>query len=282
MKFPYDLSEQRLSLLSKEDRKIYEYEHSEYFDYNERQRAIKEYQEAHSKRQNYFYNAINEDAEYNDLNDAQKVEMSIELSDIEANAIFEEITDLLQPIYKEGGLTKEELEEAKKYAITELSKPIEFNVPLNEALGSDPTWWAKGIGNFAFIGLSGILAGMYNLIMLGKDKAAIDSLQKYMGKVVEMIDDGINKKRGFWATIKSLFTKRDNKTGDQDMPCFRYFQEVEQQKIAVSMMKFLKRAGLLNNDFKTAIQNVEQNKFEEGGMKLFIERIAEPLNKFSN
>ena len=37
MKFPYELSEQRLSLLSKKDRLIYEYEHSDFFDYTEKQ-----------------------------------------------------------------------------------------------------------------------------------------------------------------------------------------------------------------------------------------------------
>ena len=58
MKFPYELSEQRISLLSKEDQRIYRFEHSDFFDYNTKQRCMQEYQNALLERQGYYVQEI--------------------------------------------------------------------------------------------------------------------------------------------------------------------------------------------------------------------------------
>ena len=69
MKFPYELSEQRISLLSKEDQRIYRFEHSDFFDYNTKQRCMQEYQNALLERQGYYVQEIKKDPQFNYLNE---------------------------------------------------------------------------------------------------------------------------------------------------------------------------------------------------------------------
>jgi len=87
------------------------------------------------------------------------------------------------------------------------------------------TYWAKGLGGL-FGGLMGIVIA---LIMRGKTKAAIRMLENYMNKIVEKVDDGLNKKkgRGLWARLKTgigkLFGKdwSGKNSGEQNTMCLR-------------------------------------------------------------
>ena len=86
MKFPYELSEQRLSLLSEDDRILYEYEHSPFYSYEDKVRSINEYNQARYGRYQNYYNQINEDEEFKDLSEEEKAEMSKQLTNVEPNA----------------------------------------------------------------------------------------------------------------------------------------------------------------------------------------------------
>ena len=65
--------------------------------------------------------------------------------------------------------------------------------------------------------------------MKGKTRAAINMLENSMNKIVETVDDGINKKkgRGLWARIKvgvgKLFKKdwSGKNEGEQNTICLR-------------------------------------------------------------
>ena len=75
-KFPYELSEDRLSLLNDNDRAIYEYEHSIFFDetfindtYNTFQQQLNEYN-------TYYTNTINSDDDYKKYYTRRKIGIS--------------------------------------------------------------------------------------------------------------------------------------------------------------------------------------------------------------
>jgi len=61
-------------------------------------------------------------------------------------------------------------------------------------------WLGKLAGSL----LTGIFGGMVALIMAGKTKAAVQSLENYMNKLVELTDDGVHKKKSI---IGALFSK---------------------------------------------------------------------------
>jgi len=100
-----------------------------------------------------------------------------------------------------------------------------LNEDYGDTIGPDMTYWAKGIG-----GMFGGLFGLFMLlIMKGKTRAAIKMLENSMNKIVETVDDGINKKkgRGLWARIKvgvgKLFKKdwSGKNEGEQNTICLR-------------------------------------------------------------
>jgi hypothetical protein len=40
-----------------------------------------------------------------------------------------------------------------------------------------------------------------------------------MNRLVEMTDDGVNKKRSFWTNLRSIFDRKNS--GDKSSACFR-------------------------------------------------------------
>lgn len=288
MKFPYELSEQRISLLSKEDQAIYRYEHSDYYDLYEKQKGIYEYQKALLEKQGYYVEEIKNDDEYSDLNETEIQEMAKVMAMVEAETVIDSIANIFKNIVYEGGMTQEEWKELQEKIRQELNDPTALS--LNEATdGPDMTYWAKGIGGLFGVAFTGLFGGIAGLIMAGKTKKAIEQLEDYMNKIVETIDDGAYKSKRKPSRIRQLFNRilrRDDKSmamkGDRSKGCMRYIQEMFTQKITCQSMILLKNLGFLSPNCNDAIRDMESNLFHQGGMEMFFKNIAGPVNELSS
>ena len=281
MKFPYELSEQRISLLSKEDQRIYRFEHSDFFDYNTKQRCMQEYQNALLERQGYYVQEIKKDPQFNYLNESEVFETANELTLYETNQFIDELGAIIETAILEGIYTEGEAAEV----ITEIVNNMQdfgkraLNERAADTIGPDMTWWAEGLG--------GIFAGAFSIIiamiMRGKTKGAIRALENYMNEIVEKVDDGVNKTkgRGLWNRIKSLFGKK-LKEGEQNTICLRMLQENFQADIATKSMVLCKKIGLLPDNWDTAFSYIIQSNFTAGSYQDFINNIAEPVNELGN
>lgn len=288
MKFPYELSEQRISLLSKEDQRIYRFEHSDFFDYNTKQRCMQEYQNALLERQRYYVQEIKKDPQFNYLNESKVFETANELTLYETNQFIDELGSIIETAILEGIYTEDE---ATEVIIEIVNNMQDFGKrTLNERLGDTPgpdmTWWAEGIGGL-FTGLFGLFLV---LIMKGKTRAAIKMLENSMNKIVETVDDGINKKkgRGLWARIKvgvgKLFKKdwSGKNEGEQNTICLRTLQENFSAGIATTSMVLCKKLGVLPDDWNQAVNAMQQNNYQSGDLAtLFDANIAKPVNELS-
>lgn len=296
MKYPYELSESRLSLLPLQERNRYRYEHSEYFDYDEKQRAIKEYQEAFNQSVDSYYNALLEENQEEltpELYEEYRAIAEAEANE-QAEYIFEMLDELLKPVIELGGLSNEEYKQMSE----QIKKELQYNEEsLNEATsGPDMTFWMKGIGKWISVGFGAVFGSMAALIMAGKTKAAIRMLEEYMNKIVETIDDGINKRKSSFfkklggkisdkfSKLKNWFKKKDDNNGDNTYASFREIQENFLQEYATKAMVMAKNMGFLSDDINKAIEEVEQNRTcqENTGLYYFNQNIGNPINKLAN
>jgi hypothetical protein len=67
--------------------------------------------------------------------------------------------------------------------------------------------------------------------MKGKDRLAMKKLKQYMNKLVELIDQGVNKKRPWYSFLMISKKKRQN-NGDYNKACFRTIQETAERNMA--------------------------------------------------
>ena len=288
MKFPYELSEQRISLLSKEDQRIYRFEHSDFFDYNTKQRCMQEYQNALLERQGYYVREIKKDPQFNYLNESEVFETANELTLYETNQFIDELGDIIESAILEGIYTEDEATEV----ITEIVDNMQdfgkrtLNERLGDTSGPDMTWCAEGIG--------GLFAGLFTifltLIMHGKTKQAIKMLENSMNKIVETVDDGLHKTkgRGLWNRIRTrigkLFGKdtSEENSGEQNTKCLRTIQEEFQANIAAKSMVMCKNLGFLPDDWENAKKQLTAHNWNNGGWQEdFYKNVAEPANLLS-
>lgn len=213
MKFVNELSYERYCLLSEEDKRIYDYEHPK----NEgvRQPIIST-------------NIINEEYE-------QHVK--------EATCI---VAEDMKYLIREIG--------AEEYMIEELGNDygvmlesiandiIRQRMPLNEVEGKDFTWWTDcgWLGKLALGGLFALITLLAALIRKGLDKLAIEKLKAYMNKLVELTDDGVQKKKPWY----SFFIKSDN-IGEHNKTCLRTIQETYDRKMTDAVILNAKACGML-------------------------------------
>ena len=288
MKFPYELSEQRQSLLSKEDQLIYEYEHSDFFDYNTRQRCMEEYRNALLERQGYYINQIKLDSNFNYLNESEVYETANELTLYEVETYIDDLGELLEELIISNHLSEDEavayvnefLENFKGASVKAL------NEDKGDSYGPDMTYWMDGLGGI-FGGFFGIVLA---LIMRGKTKMAIRMLENSMNKIVEKVDDGVNKGkgRGLWARIKTgigkLFgkDKSGKNEGEQNTMCLRVLQENFQADTAAKAMVFCKKTGILPSNWNNAMVALRANDCTQGSLHSFDTNIATPINDLGN
>lgn len=289
MKFPYELSEQRISLLSKEDQRIYRFEHSDFFDYNTKQRCMQEYQNALLERQGYYVQEIKNDPQFNYLNESEVFETANELTLYETNQFIDELGAIIETAILEGIYTEDEATEV----ITEIVDNMQdfgkrtLNERLGDTSGPDMTWWSEGLGAL-FAGLFGL---SLMLIMKGKTRAAIKMLENSMNKIVETVDDGINKKkgRGLFARIKtrigSWFGKdwSGKNEGEQNTICLRTLQEGFLANIGTISMVLCKKIGVIPDNWDQALNALKNNNYNLGDLgQIFDLNIAKPVNELGS
>ena len=289
MKFPYELSEQRISLLSKEDQRIYRFEHSDFFDYNTKQRCMQEYQNALLERQGYYVQEIKKDPQFNYLNESEVFETANELTLYETNQFIDELGAIIETAILEGIYTEDEATEV----ITEIVNNMQdfgkqtLNERLGDTPGPDMTWWSEGLGAL-FAGLFGL---SLMLIMKGKTRAAIKMLENSMNKIVETVDDGINKKkgRGLFARIKtrigSWFGKdwSGKNEGEQNTVCLRTLQEGFLANIGTISMVLCKKIGVIPDNWDQALNALKNNNYNLGDLgQIFDLNIAKPVNELGS
>ena len=289
MKFPYELSEQRISLLSKEDQRIYRFEHSDFFDYNTKQRCMQEYQNALLERQGYYVQEIKKDPQFNYLNESEVFETANELTLYETNQFIDELGSIIETAILEGIYTEDEATEV----ITEIVNNMQdfgkqtLNERLGDTSGPDMTWWSEGLGAL-FAGLFGL---SLMLIMKGKTRAAIKMLENSMNKIVETVDDGINKKkgRGLFARIKtrigSWFGKdwSGKNEGEQNTVCLRTLQEGFLANIGTISMVLCKKIGVIPDNWDQALNALKNNNYNLGDLgQIFDLNIAKPVNELGS
>jgi hypothetical protein len=81
------------------------------------------------ERQGYYLTEINNDDEYDDMTENDKLVMSEELAKFESKVIIDELYSILAE-YMDDGLTQEDMDAIKEIVISELNTPTES---LNEA-----------------------------------------------------------------------------------------------------------------------------------------------------
>lgn len=268
MKFPYNLSPQRLTLLSKEDFDLYRYEHSPYYSYTDKVKSVREYQESYGR----YMKAINEDHEYDLLTESEKHELGLGLVQLDARLTLNELSAMVYPLVSEG-LSKKEFDEVMEHVETSLIDNV--TTAINEGVpGKDMAYWLPNLGwlgKLSFGILSVGLAGLVGLFVAGKDKAAAKALERYMNRLVELTDSGILKKK----SIFSFFGGGKYK-GDQSRGCFRYAQEIAERTIAKDALILGKASGLIAGNGMDAA--IEAGDNSEGGFKLFRQNVATPLD----
>lgn len=224
MKFPYELSYERLSLLTEEDRKIYEMEHSGL--YNLETKIVPN------------VGFINEDAEVRKILDKQLFETE-----------FDSLLD--KEIIEAVGI--QEYIKIKNNLFDFIENDPELQDALFEAPGHAADWWLpeglklKWLGKLAAGLLTGLLGIAAWLFMKGKDRLAMKKLKQYMNRLVELIDMGINKKRP-WYSFLMASKKNRNNTGDFNKACFRTIQETAERNMACLYTQCIHNLGFLSPD----------------------------------
>ena len=186
-KFPKVLSPERLSLLSAEDRKIYEQEHAA--------------GRTHGIFDTDHLAPIFEDVDqsYDDMGDSPAFDLGIDEDALVEEELRRVYDELFSDIISEDDFfaSADELNEAFQKADAGLTPLNESASPLNEgAEGLDCMAWLRGIklgwlGKIAMAGLAALGTGIAALLIAGKDKLAMIRLKKYMNRIVEIMDQGI-------------------------------------------------------------------------------------------
>ena len=220
MKFPRVLSKERLSLLSPEDRKIYEYEHSGLYPIieNNNVQIIEDIND---------YNVLNEDISENSFNE-----------------IFDSVY-FNNELINEMGL--DEYNQFRSQVYKSMNN-ADLNT-LNEYGGISIDYWMKGLklgwlGKLAAGLLTGLIGIIAWLLMKGKDRLAMVQLKKYMNKIVELVDQGVNKKRP-WYSFLMPSKKSQRNIGDYNKACFRTIQETAERNMACLYSQCIYSLGFL-------------------------------------
>ena len=168
MKFPKELSPERLSLLSQEDRAIYEQEHA---------------QKTHSSN-------IIQESGIEEIFINNPIEFEDEIDYDTAKEIYDSVCEDVM-----SEVSNRKNDETFQFYFTEdiYRKICKTNVILEGAEGLDPYAWIKGLGlgklgAIAAAGLAGLGTGIAYLLTHGKDRIAMARLKRYFNVLVETVD----------------------------------------------------------------------------------------------
>ena len=237
MKFPKKLSKERLSLLSPEDRKIYEYEHSGLCP-----EMKKLYESEEVDDEELTFEEVRDFELDNEYTEEEKREIKRIFDEMLFESQFDELYD--KELIEEVGL--DEYNNIKKQIFEYIMNDPELNA-LNEAEGHAADWWmdCSWIIKLSAGLLTGLLGIIAWLLMKGKDRLAMAKLKQYMNKLVELTDQGINKKRPWYSFLMPSRKNKQN-TGDYNKACFRTIQETAERNMACLYTSTIHDLGFLS------------------------------------
>lgn len=259
MKFPKRLSKERISLLSAEDKAIYEKEWASFSQSG---------QVSESGESSFILELISE-------------EYIKESTDIANAIVLEEMRNLYEEVYKDiipesefEDFLSEMFDNTDNTPVTDKSQLITEN-----AEGQDAYAWIRGvpwIGKLAAAGLGLLGTGLTALIIAGKDKLAIAKLKYFMNRLVELTDQGVHKKRPWYSFLTPSKRKRNN-MGEYNMGCFRMIQETADRNMTVAVMQSAHRLGYFSSGNMMNISNGEGPQVG-GGLDAFNQNVLSKLN----
>lgn len=250
MKFPKVLSKERISLLSSEDRKIYEAEHA--YDGVTTLLPPRLFEDV-----DMFNETIDEDIDYESI--ARRI-------------VNEELDNIYEEFFADVMSKSDYDEKLEEYVNTSYKQ--EFMLT-EGGEGRDPFYWLTGtgwLGKLTGIALTGLATGIWALLVAGKDKIAFAKLKEYMNRLVETIDQGIYKKRSFFS---KLFKRKTR--GEHNIGCFRSIQEMADRNMTNAVMNAAHKLGF----FETGqMMNISSGDAPQpgGGLDDFKNNVLSKLN----
>ena len=256
MKFPKRLSKERISLLSVEDKAIYEKEWGQFSQY-----------EKSMQSDGFVPEIISE-------------EYIKESTDIANAIVLEEMRNLYEEVYRDI-IPESEFEDFLSEMFDNSTDRDNDNTQLitENAVGQDAYAWIRGmpwIGKLAAAGRGLLGTGVTALIIAGKDKLAIAKLKYFMNRLVELTDQGVHKKRPWYSFLFPSKRKRNN-MGEYNMGCFRMVQETADRNIVVAVMQSAHRLGYFSSGNMMNISNGEGPQVG-GGLDAFNQNVLSQLN----
>ena len=249
MKFPERLSRERLFLLSKEDRAIYEAEWKD-------------------------KPVLPESATY----DFSTIFEQTEIDSVKENSyVMEQIDYLYQDLFMdiinedEFGNVAKEIEKELLNEQLKSSQLLEYQ----GAEGWDHTKFLpnlSGLGKWFVAGLGLLGTGIALLASDIKNKIAMIKLKAFMNRLVEIIDQGINKRRSW---LSKMFNWKNR--GEHNTACFRFIQETADRNMALSVMQAAKRLGYFAPGQMTQIAS-GSNPQPGSGLAAFDDNVLSKIN----
>lgn len=270
MKFPKKLSKERLSLLSKEDLDIYKYEHSGLCP-----KPIYENQDEEIQEDDFTpYDIKDEAVKSEEYNQGEKEELQSILDELLLESELDGLFD--KELIEELG--EDEYNNIKKGIFEYIQNDPDLKI-LNEAEGHSGDWfidcsWIVKLSAGLLTGLLGIVAW---LMMKGKDRLAMMKLKQYMNKLVELTDQGVNKRKPWYSFL--MMGKAKKNTGDYNKACFRTIQETAERNMACLYSKCIHDLGFISPEITSFKQLGNYSKPMEGsGLDKFHKNILSKIN----
>ena len=148
------------------------------------------------------------------------------------------------------------------------------------AEGLDNMAWTKDLklgwlGGLAAAGLTGLATGIAALLTAGKDTLAMWKLKRYMNRLVEIIDQGILKKRSFFSFL--MPKKKSQFMGERNMACLRTIQEMADRNMTTSVMDAAHKLGFFGQGDMMSIESGGTPQ-AGGGLDAFQKNVLSKFN----
>lgn len=169
--------------------------------------------------------------------------------------IMEEIDSLFEEYCSE--LDRDEVKALKEEYLRLINESEEENFNLEESstlfegqAGYDCTEWIRGLapkvgwlGKWVLAGLGALGTALGALVVMAKDMNAMRRLKNYMNRLVEVVDQGIHKKRPWYTVFLPKKSNAYKNTGEYNIGCFRSIQEMADRNMCVSVMLGAEKLG---------------------------------------
>lgn len=262
MKFQKKLSKERLSLLSAEDRALYETE--------QKQLAEQEFNTIFGTQEDIF----SQDDILNENYEERVSKEKEELMEMVNDYYYSELRHMI---------SESDFVELRDEFLSQLidENEVKFTSDMlkESAEGLDSGAWIsglglKGIGAKAALLLGALASALVWTAGVIYDRLRMAALRKYMIKMVMICDSG-EKKREEWFR-PFLFSKQKKYGGEYNNACFRFIQEMSSRNMVLSVMNAAQQLGYFKPNMMTKIGSSAPPQ-QGGGLSDFKDNVIEKL-----